>query len=108
MFSYASVCPRGESHVAITNNALDLTVPAPPSHPGPTSRHETPHPLLVISDGNHWRPVQCKYQLMHQHHILDGLERFSETIPQNVTIYKANWILSNKNAYQHCVAPIYE
>ena len=29
------------------------------------------------------------YQFMHQYHILDGLERFFKTIPQNVNIYKS-------------------
>ena len=28
------------------------------------------------------------YQFMHQHKILDGLERISEAIPRNVNIYK--------------------
>ena len=30
---------------------------------------------------------------MHKHQILDGHERFSETIPGNVNIYKANWMV---------------
>ena len=33
------------------------------------------------------------YQFMHQHKILDALERFFETIPRNVNIYKDDWIV---------------
>ena len=29
------------------------------------------------------------HQFMHQHHIVDGQERFSEAIPRNVNIYKS-------------------
>ena len=31
---------------------------------------------------------------MNQHQILNGLETFSETVLQNVNVYKANWMVS--------------
>ena len=40
-----------------------------------------------------WKNTTNLYQFMHQHQILDGRERFSETIPGNVNIYKANWMV---------------
>ena len=40
-----------------------------------------------------WKNTTNLYQFMHQHQILDGHERFSVTIPGNVTIYKANWMV---------------
>ena len=66
-----SVClSHKESHVAITHDALDLTVQPSPAlapallfqtwdpQPRPHPSYIGPHPLLVTSGGHHWRPVQ--------------------------------------------------
>ena len=73
MFSYVSVhqsvCPQaGSLHVAITHDALELTVhdlTPPPSPALPHHRHDTSTPfqpglhlLLMTFSDHHWRPVQ--------------------------------------------------
>ena len=63
MYSYVSVsqsvCPQGDSHVTITQDAMDLTVHGPhTSDMEPPWPWPWPCPLLVTSGGHHWRPVQ--------------------------------------------------
>ena len=53
---------RWGSNVTITHDALDLTEQPPPPFPK-MGTHWTGTPLLVVSDGQHWRPVQtCSLQ----------------------------------------------
>ena len=45
------------------------------------------------------------YRFMHQYHILDGLERFSKTIPRNKNIYKADLKVSQNLQRTSTMAP---
>ena len=86
MFSVMCVCPRGNLHVTIAHDALDLTslytrpTPSPlPPNMGPHCTEPPAHPRLVTSDGHYWRPVQTCSLEDHPSHCYWHLVTTAET-----------------------------